>query len=41
VGTVGADGTAQRLRIDVESRAEPEPRARYRFLDAFHTSGSR
>ena len=32
-GTVGANGDVQRLRIDVESRAEAEPRARYRFLD--------
>jgi para-nitrobenzyl esterase len=32
-GTVGADGQVQRMRIDVESRAEAEPRARYRFLD--------
>ncbi|HEX2780431.1 MAG TPA: carboxylesterase family protein [Gemmatimonadaceae bacterium] len=32
-GTVGADGQAQRMRIDVESRAEPQPRARYLFLD--------
>src|SRR6185503_7188516 len=28
-----ANGTAPRLRIDVESRAEFEPSARYRFLD--------
>ena len=33
VGTPGANGDVQRLRIDVETRAEPEPRARYRFLD--------
>jgi para-nitrobenzyl esterase len=32
-GTVGADGQVQRMRIDVEPRAEAEPRARYRFLD--------
>jgi para-nitrobenzyl esterase len=31
VGTVGANGQVQRMRIDVESRAEPEPRARYLF----------
>jgi hypothetical protein len=30
---VGADGRVQRMRIDVESRAELEPRARYLFLD--------
>ena len=33
VGTPGANGDVQRLRIDVETRAEAEPRARYRFLD--------
>jgi para-nitrobenzyl esterase len=33
VGTVDANGNAQRMRIDVESRAEPEPRARYLFQD--------
>jgi len=33
VGTVGANGEVQRLRIDVEPRVEAEPRARYRFLD--------
>ncbi|NUS96788.1 MAG: carboxylesterase family protein, partial [Gemmatimonadaceae bacterium] len=32
-GNVGADGQVQRMRIDVQSRAEPEPRARYLFLD--------
>jgi para-nitrobenzyl esterase len=32
-GRPAADGQVTRLRIDVESRAEPEPRARYRFLD--------
>ncbi len=32
-GRPTADGQVTRLRIDVESRAEPEPRARYRFLD--------
>jgi para-nitrobenzyl esterase len=35
VGASVATGPVQRLRIDVETRAEPEPRARYRFLDAF------
>ena len=33
VGTVGADGQVRRMRIDVDSRAENEPRARYQFLD--------
>ena len=32
-GNVGPDGQVQRMRIDVESKAEPEPRARYLFLD--------
>ena len=33
VGTVDASGMVQRIRIDVETRAEPEPRARYLFQD--------
>jgi para-nitrobenzyl esterase len=33
VGLVDASGNAQRIRIDVETRAEPEPRARYLFQD--------
>ncbi|HTI65571.1 MAG TPA: carboxylesterase/lipase family protein [Gemmatimonadaceae bacterium] len=33
LGTIGTNGEVQRLRIDVEPRAEAEPRARYRFLD--------
>ena len=33
VGTVATDGQVQRMRVDVESRAEPEPRARYLFQD--------
>ena len=33
VGTVDASGNAQRIRIDVETKAEPEPRARYLFQD--------
>ena len=33
VGTVDASGNVRRMRIDVESRAEPEPRARYLFQD--------
>jgi hypothetical protein len=27
------NGQARRIRIDVDTRAEPEPRARYLFLD--------
>lgn len=38
VGTVDAKGGVQRLRIDVEPRAEAEPRARYRFLDQVFAS---
>jgi para-nitrobenzyl esterase len=33
VGTPTAGGQVMRMRIDVDSRAEPEPRARYLFLD--------
>jgi para-nitrobenzyl esterase len=33
MGAVDASGNAQRIRIDVETRAEPEPRARYLFQD--------
>lgn len=33
-GMPDASGAAQRMRIDVQSRSESEPRARYRFLDA-------
>jgi para-nitrobenzyl esterase len=33
LGTVGADGEVRRMRIDVESRAELEPRARYLLQD--------
>ena len=32
-GAVDASGNAQRIRIDVETKAEPEPRARYLFQD--------
>jgi para-nitrobenzyl esterase len=35
VGTAGPDGRVMRMRIDLESRAEAEPRARYLFLDQF------
>ena len=37
VGAVDAAGAVQRMRIDVESRAEPEPRARYLFLDGVYS----
>jgi para-nitrobenzyl esterase len=33
VGRPDASGQVTRMRIDVDSRAEPEPRARYRLLD--------
>jgi para-nitrobenzyl esterase len=33
-GGVDASGNARRIRIDVETRAEQEPRARYLFLDS-------
>jgi para-nitrobenzyl esterase len=39
VGTVGAGGEVQRMRIDVESGAEAEPRARYLFLDEAAAAG--
>ena len=38
VGTVNATGEVQRLRMDVEPRAELEPRARYLFLEKFFTT---
>jgi para-nitrobenzyl esterase len=41
VGAVDADGRVQRMHIDVESRAEPEPRARYLFLDQVTTAAKR
>jgi len=37
VGTVGANGEVTRMRIDVDTRAEPEPRAKYLFEDEFYT----
>ena len=37
MGAVDASGVAQRMKIDVESRAEPEPRARYLFLDQVYS----
>ena len=36
IGSHDATGQAMRMRIDVESRAEPEERARYLFLDRFY-----
>jgi para-nitrobenzyl esterase len=33
VGRVSPDGEVQRMRIDVQSRAEVEPRARYLLQD--------
>jgi para-nitrobenzyl esterase len=41
IGTVDASGKVQRMRIDVESRAEPEPRARYLFLDEYYSGAKR
>ncbi|HKH93163.1 MAG TPA: carboxylesterase family protein [Gemmatimonadaceae bacterium] len=40
VGTVDASGNAQRIRIDVETKAEPEPRARYLFQDQASAASS-
>ena len=37
VGSVSASGDVQRMRIDVDSRAEAEPRARYLFLDSVYS----
>ena len=41
IGTVDASGRVQRMHIDVESRAEAEPRARYLLLDQVTTSAKR
>lgn len=41
VGNPTPDGRAMRMRIDVESHAEPEPRDRYLFLQSFYASGHR
>jgi para-nitrobenzyl esterase len=38
VGIPDASGTVQRMRIDVESKAEPEPRARYLFQDQIYST---
>jgi para-nitrobenzyl esterase len=37
-GNVGPNGEVQRIRIDVETKAEPEPRARYLFEDGFYSA---
>jgi para-nitrobenzyl esterase len=36
-GAVSAGGSVQRMRIDVDSRAEAEPRARYLYLDQVYS----
>ena len=41
VGTIGSDGGVMRMHIDVQSRAESEPRARYLFLDRFYAARRR
>ena len=41
LGTPTADGRAMRMRIDVVSRAEPEPRERYLFLKRFYAARPR
>ncbi len=41
VGTPDASGRVTRMRIDVHSRAEPEPRARYLFLDQVYAAAPR
>ena len=40
-GTAGSDGRVMRMRLDVDSRAEPEPRARYLFLDRYYAQGKK
>jgi para-nitrobenzyl esterase len=40
MGAVDASGNAQRIRIDVETKAEPEPRSRYLFQDQFFSAAS-
>ena len=37
-GKPDANGKVTRMRIDVETGAEPEPRARYLFLQRFHAA---
>jgi para-nitrobenzyl esterase len=41
MGAVDAQGNAQRIRIDVETKAEPEPRARYLFQDKDFTTAAK
>ena len=41
IGTVNAGGQVQRMRIDVDSRVELEPRARYLFLDQVYSGAKR
>ncbi|MFL5618951.1 MAG: carboxylesterase/lipase family protein [Gemmatimonadaceae bacterium] len=38
IGTVDASGNVQRVRIDVETKAEAEPRARYLFEDQVYSA---
>jgi para-nitrobenzyl esterase len=41
-GNAGAEGApVMRMRLDVAPRAEPEPRARYLFLDRAARAGAR
>jgi len=37
-GKPDASGKVMRMRIDVDTRAELEPRDRYLFLESFYTS---
>jgi para-nitrobenzyl esterase len=41
VGTVASDGRVMRMRLDVESHAEAEQRARFLFLDQFYAQQQR
>ena len=41
VGTPDANGRVTHMRIDVDTRAEPESRARYLFLDQVYASAPR
>jgi para-nitrobenzyl esterase len=36
VGLIDSNGNVTHMRIDVQSRAEPEDRARFLFLDHFY-----
>ncbi|HEX7018605.1 MAG TPA: carboxylesterase family protein [Gemmatimonadaceae bacterium] len=38
LGNAKGDAPVMRMRLDVEPRAEAEPRARYLFLDSFYTA---